>query len=420
MKEQDEKKIVADIVIAGGGPAGLSAALLLGRAGFKVILLTTGTLAQEPASSEQFLGFKAGRTAALFASSVTLLKQCGVWNDLKDLATPLEQMQIIDSNPLGLYACESLCLSFSAEENLSHVSDPIGYNVSTRLLQEIFESRIKKHKKIICLEEEKMLSCQCELNKIRVETEQGKTLYANILIGADGKTSTVRKNARIATKTYDYDQTAITCVISHEKDHGNISTEFHRTGGPFTLVPMTKNHSAVVWVEKTEDAKQYLSMKKDLFEQAIQDRTEGTVGLIRLASSVQSWPLSFLLADDLIAPRIALVAESAHVLSPIGAQGLNLSFRDVSSLVETLIESATIGEDIGSSFVLERYKKRRWADIQTRANLIHKYNRLVSSKKSLAQDIRRITIKIVKNQPVFKKALFRHAFLFPKNKRPKG
>jgi 2-octaprenyl-6-methoxyphenol hydroxylase len=155
-------------------------------------------------------------------------------------------------------------------------------------------------------------------------------------------------------------------------------------------------------VEKTEDARHFLSMKKQDFTQALQDRTRGIVGTVALASDPESWPLMVLMAEKITAPRAALVAEAAHVLSPIGAQGLNLSLRDVASLAETIIDAARLGEDIGCKTVLDRYEKRRSFDIHTRVTGIDGFNRIVANDLFFIRDIRRLGLKGLENIPALK------------------
>ncbi len=230
---------------------------------------------------------------------------------------------------------------------------------------------------------------------VQARLSDESTIETPLIIGADGRSSLVRKIAGIKINKKPYGQSAITCVINHSKSHNNTSTEFHRPGGPFALVPMSGNQSSVVWVEPTDKADALLEIPKDAFEQALQEATNDILGAITLETPPQSWPLCAITAKSLSAPRVALIAEAAHVMSPITAQGLNLSLRDVATLAETIMDAMRVGSDHGSDTTLRRYEGRRKFDINTRTFGVNGMNQIVSNDKVPIKDLRRTGLKIV-------------------------
>lgn len=383
-----------EVLIIGGGIAGLSLAILLGNAGINTALIEPREFSFK--NKEQHYG----RTAALMGGSINILKALDIWDNLKNQTAPLETMRIIDdSNP----NIDPVQIDFPASEI---GLDSFGRNIPNMMLHELLAEKAKSLKGITLLNSVKLENFEYHGSKIIATLDNGQTIEANLLVGADGKNSKVRKTANIAVKVNDYDQSAITCLIEHSKSHENTSTEHHRSGGPFTIVPMPdkdeKHFSSIVWVEKTKDAEKFIKLDKQTFEKSLQIRTRNSLGEVQLASNPENWPLTGVIAEKIIAPRIALIAEAAHSMSPIGAQGLNLSLRDVASLTEIIIDATRLGEDIGSDTTLNQYAKRRRFDITTRFTGVDGYNRIVSNNLGFLRGLRRTGLKTLQSVPAFK------------------
>ncbi|MEM7650655.1 MAG: FAD-dependent monooxygenase [Pseudomonadota bacterium] len=369
-----------DIIISGAGAAGLTLAVLLGQAGLRVTIADP----QKPPSIKDIE--PSGRTVALLESSLNILKNTGVWDDLKAVSNPLEMMRIFDDSDASKDPIE---IDFPASDiGLAQ----FGYNIPNAHLRAALFARIKKLKSVTFIQDA-FSSFNIEKNDIKVEFASKKSIAGKVLIGADGRNSPVREFANIGTDVKKYDQSAITCLINHSRAHNNVSTEFHRTNGPMALVPLPGNQSSVVWVESQEKAEALLKLKKQEFTQALQDKTHNVLGGITLEVGPEAWPLCSIKAKSLSAPRVALVAEAAHVMSPITAQGLNLSLRDVAALAEEIVGAARLGLDIGSSGVLSAYAKRRNLDIETRVFGVDTMNRVVSTNALGLKRLRRAGLK---------------------------
>jgi 2-octaprenyl-6-methoxyphenol hydroxylase len=369
-----------DVAISGAGPAGLMLGLLLSRARLACAVF-------DPTKPER-ASAPSGRTSALLNQSIALLKTLGIWEGLETHCAPLQTMRIIDDSQGDIKPPPQVTFN---SHDLGEAQ--FGYNIPNTVLRECLFALTDQTPALKLFMPDKILGYQTDSCGVTLETQSGQTIRARLLVGTDGRNSVVRTIAGIETQIHDYQQTAITCLIKHSKPHHFTSTEFHRNGGPFTLVPLPAQNSSVVWVEKTDDAMRFLSMPKGAFEKALQDRTKGILGEVHLKTSPESWPLIELSSKRLTAARIALAGEAAHVLSPIGAQGLNLSIRDVAALAETLVDAARLGLDIGADSVLNRYERRRHTDISTRVSGIDGLNRIVSTDHRMAQDLRRLGLK---------------------------
>ena len=383
------------VLIIGGGIAGLTLSCLLGAAQVPNIVVEPHQIDTPPPPALN------GRTAALMGASTHILQAAGVWDRLQPKTAPLETMRIIDDSDPNQPAVQ---IDFAAND-IGEAN--FGRNIPNHMLHLALLEQIKSYPTSTLLSGSKLQELQTTPTLLNATLDNNKTIQADLCVGADGRNSKVRELVQIKVKQTDYDQQAITCLISHSKPHNNTSTEHHRSGGPFTMVPMPDDakgthYSSIVWVEKTEDANRFIKLDKQQFEQALQQRTRHALGQVALASSPESWPLKSLIAQNLTAPRIALIAEAAHVMSPIGAQGLNLSLRDVACLCETIIDGLRVGEDIGSAPLLKRYVQNRKADMTTRFYGVDQYNKIVSNNIGFLRDIRRTGLKSLQSIPAFK------------------
>ena len=384
-----------DIIISGAGVAGLTLSVLLGRAGLRVALIDP---ADEKALSDDAVN---GRTVALMNASLNILRGTGAWPKLEEVATPLKIMQIIDvSRAKGEPVSEAFDASDIDKEQY-------GFNIPNNALRAALFDAAKNEKNISLYLEQALSTYSIKGQKVVAETSTGQIIESQLLCGADGRNSTVREIAGIGVEKKHYEQSAITCVINHSKAHNDTSTEFHRAQGPLALVPMPGNQSSIVWVNKTERSDDLIKLKKQDFEQALQEEMQEILGAINLEVNPASWPLCSIKAKALTAPRVALVAEAAHVMSPITAQGLNLSLRDVAALAEIVVDAARVGQDFGTKATLDSYAKRRRFDIETRVFGVDQMNRIVSNDIEAVKGLRHAGLKTLSNVPPLKRLAMR-------------
>jgi len=364
------------VLIMGAGIPGLSLALILARAGIAVAVIDKNAL---PTADHLK---PSARTTALMQGSLAVLERAGVWPQAQEFCTRLERLSIIDDSTFPRGADKMIREDFDAAElGLNE----FGYNVPLLHMTVSLADHARAH----------------DLITVRENTEltQDDPLItqADMIVGADGRHSAVRQWAGIEAETHAYDQSAITCVIAHSLPHDQTSVEFHRLGGPCTFVPHGDRHSAVVWVEKTSDAQDFLTLPKDAFIAAIQDRSRGILGQIQdLVVNPESWPLMTLKAKRLIAPKTALIAEAAHVLSPIGAQGLNLSLRDVAALADQVIAAHHRCDNLGGAAVLKAYERNRRRDLGLRHKGVHLLNRAVAQDHLVIRGARRLGLRALR------------------------
>ena len=377
----------SDIAIMGGGVPGLTLGILLAGAGISCAIVEPSPPKGKPKPD--------GRTVALMNSSLNILKATGIWNDVKYISTPLQTMRLYDDSVEGQAPVISSFHAADIEEK------QFGHNIPNTLLRTALWKRAKACKNLTLIAGS-LADYKAQKDSAQIRLENKDTIQTRLIVGADGRSSKTRSLAGIDIRTKYYDQAALTFLISHEKPHENISTEFHRPSGPLALVPLPGNQCSVVWVEKKESAEELKALPAEEFEAIFQDKTCGVLGKIALKSAVDGWPLCAINAYSLTAGRTALIAEAAHVMSPITAQGLNLSLRDVATLAEIITDGMRAGIDPGAGTLLSQYQKARMMDVETRGAGVDGMMRLVSQEHPGIKTARRTGLRILDTFPPLK------------------
>ena len=321
------------------------------------------------------------RTTAVFQPAQRVLDTAGLWGRLAPFASPLQVMRIVDAA-----ADPHVTRDFDAGDISDH---PFGWNLPNWLLRREMVARLADLPQVDFRTGTGFLRMVARTETAIVTLSDDTQVEARLVIGADGRHSPVRMASEIGVSTKRYGQKAITFAVTHDAPHGNISTEVQRSGGPFTLVPLPDHDgrpcSAVVWMESGTEATRLSNLAIPEFEAAASDRSAWTYGPLTLVSKRALWPIISQVADRITGPRMALVAEAAHVMPPIGAQGLNMSLRDLACLLE-LAEASP--DTLGSNAMLDAYTRQRHPDIKLRVTGIDALNRASIAGNPLLQDMR--------------------------------
>ncbi len=350
-----------DVAVVGAGPAGTAAALALGHVGAKVALIGPPPPKAETARPET-------RTAALLTSSVDLLKRLNVWEALGPHAAPLKAIRIVDASRSLLRSPD---IAFEAREL---GLEAFGYNVANTVLNEALYARAQDA--VAQVIPESVAAIAIGDRAAELTLSGGSTLTARLVAGADGRQSLCRDAAGIESSVWRYDQAAIAASFRHTIPHDGVSTEFHRERGSVTTVPTPDPlTSSLIWVGATAEIDDLMSLDDADFAAHLQDRLGDTLGAVSDAGPRASFPVAGLTAKQLAANRTALIGEAAHILPPIGAQGLNLGLRDAAALADCVAGALRQGHDPGGLAVLAAYIRARQLDVMSRAIGVDLLNR---------------------------------------------
>ncbi|WP_304619832.1 UbiH/UbiF family hydroxylase [Paracoccus sediminilitoris] len=365
-----------DILISGGGIAGLITAAAFGAEGFSVLCVDPAP----PVTDEGAAGADL-RSTAFLTPSVKLLEQIGLWERLAPHATALQVMRIVDAG--GAEPTPRLTRDFDASE----IGDqPFGWNLPNWLLRREISARLEQLQTVRFLPGTGTAGVVARDEGAIVTLTDGRRVRARLLIGADGRDSPVRQALGIGVRRLRYGQKALAFAVTHDQPHHNVSTEVHRSGGPFTLVPLPdrdgKPSSAIVWMENGRETARLAALPPAEFEAEVNARSAGVLGPLRVATRLTEWPIISQIADRFTGPRTALIAEAAHVLPPIGAQGLNMSLADLGALLD--LSKA----DPGSAASLAKFERSRRPEAYARLMGIDALNRASQAQLRPLRDLR--------------------------------
>ena len=371
----------ADVIIFGGGLVGLALASALDSSGLSAIVVDPADPA--PRTTAAF----DGRTSAVSSSSMRMLETIGVADQLAEPGCPILTITVADGlEPGGLH--------FEAEPG-----EPLGFMHENRHLRAALQARAEAGPNTWLLWKSKIGDVDRHDHGVVVALEDGRKLFAPLLVAADGRNSPMREAAGIRVARWRYDHQAIVSVLRHERSHENVAYEVFYPTGPFALLPMNDDseghRSAIVWSVPQEDAAGWLSLSDEDFAAEAQAAMGGFLGKIAMLAPRSSYPLGFHHAAQITAKRLALVGDSAHAIHPIAGQGLNLGFRDAAALAQVLVEGSRLGLDLGDRQLLDRYQRWRSLDSLSVAVATDSLTRIYGVPGKAASAVRRFGMGLI-------------------------
>lgn len=379
-----------EVAVVGGGPVGLTAAIAIAQTGARTALIAR----RAP--------YADNRTTALLHASVGFLDNLGVWSFCRNRAAAMRKMRFVDDS-------ERLVRSPEAHFDCADIDlEAFGYNVENRDLVDALERRSQECPHLIRVDDDAK-SVEVLEAGATVRCAKEGTLHTRLVIGADGRQSLCRSAAAIDVKGRVLDQSALTLNISHARPHEGVSTEFHTANGPCVFVPLPGNRSSVVWVTRPDQAQRLSELSDDDLAYEVEKQAHFHLGRMSVASSRHVFPLAFEQAGRIASNRTALVGDAAHVLPPIGAQGLNLGLRDAAEIAAIVGEAHLRGHDAGADATLDEYRTRRQFDILVRVVAVEAANRTLLSNLLPVQIARTVILHALNEVAPFRRFALRQA-----------
>ena len=347
-----------DVIIAGAGLAGATFALAAAQGGLRVVLVDP-----QPFDAQLAPTFD-GRSTAIAFSTFRMLDALGMGTALRPHACRMDRILVTDGRRPGAASSSqsSAFLRFDADEIGDRTDgEPLGYLVENRRIRVALSEAVMAAG-IEVRAPAAVASIEVGAAASRVFLADGSMIEAPLTVGAEGRASLVRKAAGIETVGWDYKQTGVVATVSLGRDHGNVAHEYFLPSGPFAILPLTQRRASLVWTESTRRGEALQAASDGAFQSHLMRRFGDFLEDVTVVGPRFVYPLSLQLANQLTAPRTALIGDAAHAVHPVAGQGLNMGLKDAAALAEVLVEALRLGEDIGSETVLDRYARWRRFD----------------------------------------------------------
>jgi len=366
-----------DIIIAGGGMAGATAAIALSKLNYNIALVEP--IQPELETSPSF----DQRAVALSAASVSIFKTLGIWQKIESLAEPITNIHVSDKGNFGFARLKASDYGVDAMGQVIPL-DETG-PVLWQMISEI------KHIDLICpakITAINSIEQQNKTDRITISFTQEKNdnekskneISAKLLLAADGTFSSIANLAGIETKRTPYDQHAVIANIATQEPHQNRAFERFTKNGPLALLPLTQNRMSLVWCQREKNLEQVMDYDDQQFIEELQNEFGFRLGLITKVGARVQYPLSLHLPEKIFHGRCLLLGNAAHTLHPIAGQGFNIGLRDIAALYDSVQQAIEFDQDIGSQGFLQEFQEKTQADKELTVNTTDFLARIFTSE----------------------------------------
>lgn len=384
-----------DVTIVGGGSAGLTLALLLARQQLRVVLVEKGPA---PLQTETALAYQ--RVSALNMASRSLLQQLGIWPQLLAGAAAYTDMQVWEADSFAK-------IGFAAEDQQL---EALGYICDNEHIRQLLFSQLQQHSNVQCYFDVAISQLKQGEREVMLQLDNSELILSQLLVGADGVNSFVRKHMQLPLTHWDYQHTAIVAKIRCTEPHQLTARQVFLPSGPLALLPLPdSNLCSIVWSAETEEAKRLMALDDAAFNQALCAASQAVLGPVALTSQRQAFGLTMRYASSWQRGRVVLVADAAHSIHPLAGQGMNLGLMDVTALAQLIAGQQAAGEDIAATAMLRRYERWRKAEAQSMIVAMEAFKRGFTAKPPLLKLLRGLGLVAADRLPLLKQQLMAYA-----------
>lgn len=385
-----------DVAIVGGGMVGLAVACGLQGSGLRVAVLEQRVPEPLAADAPPQL-----RVSAINAASEKLLTRLGIWQDiLSRRASCYHGMEVWDKDSFGHISFDDQSMGYS---HLGHI-------VENAVIHYALWNKAQQSSDITLFAPAELQQVAWGENETFLTLKDGSMLTARLVIGADGANSWLRNKADIPLTFWDYQHHALVATIRTEEPHEAVARQVFHGEGILAFLPLSDPHlCSIVWSLPPQEAQRMQQASEDEFNRALNIAFDNRLGLCKVESERQVFPLTGRYARQFAAHRLALVGDAAHTIHPLAGQGVNLGFMDAAELIAELKRLHRQGKDIGQYIYLRRYERSRKHSAALMLASMKGFRDLFSGANPAKKLLRDIGLKLADTLPGVKPQLIRQA-----------
>ncbi|MDP2143442.1 MAG: UbiH/UbiF family hydroxylase [Gallionella sp.] len=391
-----------DIVIVGGGLVGASLAASLRHSGLALALVESQcspALPADPELADPELTNWDSRIYAISPGSRRYLEEAGAWDHLAThRVAPVEEMRV--------FGDADAKLEFSAYE----MGVPeLACILENRELQHALWQVLRQQDDLTLLHPARCASLNVGKDSAELALQDGRSIRAKLVVGADGRDSWVRNQVGLGTSTpVDYRQHGVVANFTTELPHRGIAYQWFQPDGILALLPLPGNRVSMVWSVSPEKSAELLALTHEELCAKVAAAARHTLGKMQVVTPAAAFPLRLLVLPQISAPRIALIGDAAHNMHPLAGQGVNTGFRDAQQLVKTLLERGGCA-DCGDAQLLRRYDRKRKEDIYSMQATTYGLKHLFNNDDPILRKLRNLGMDATNRLTPLKKLLVQHA-----------
>ena len=384
-----------DLLVVGGGMVGASLACALGDTPLRIGVVESHAAQTEwPADSYDI------RVSAITRATEKVFQMVGAWEGMvARRVTPYSAMEVWDATGPGAIGFDCADLG---EPNLGHI-------IENRVILAALLERMAQFENVELLCPAKVAELQRDENEVRLSLQDGRSLNARLIVGADGANSWVREQAAITTTGWPYEQTAVVATIKTAEHHKGVAYQRFMPEGPLAFLPMPNGLSSIVWSTTPERAAGLVEMAEEQFLAELQQAFGDKLGAMLSTGPRGAFPLLLRHANRYSDERLVLVGNAAHAIHPLAGQGLNLGVSDIAALAEVLLQGQDAKQDIGELSLLRRYERWRKADNVAVMAAMDGFKRLFSNDIAALKLVRNIGLGLADRSGPVKNMMMRRA-----------